>query len=52
MRVPMRVSVAPMVDVTDRHFRYLMRLLSKRTTLWTPMFVARRVSKRKRHEVD
>ena len=30
-----RVSVAPMVDVTTRHFRYLIRLMSKRTALYT-----------------
>mmetsp|Transcript_10071 Transcript_10071/g.13190 ORF Transcript_10071/g.13190 Transcript_10071/m.13190 type:complete len:408 (+) Transcript_10071:69-1292(+) len=33
------VSVAPMMDVTDTHFRYLCRLLSKRVTLYTEMVV-------------
>jgi tRNA-dihydrouridine synthase A len=47
-----RVSVAPMVDVTTRHFRYLIRLMSKRTALYTPMYVARRLATRKRHVVD
>eukprot|EP01043_Picozoa_sp_COSAG02_P023118 COSAG02_NODE_1225_length_13785_cov_12.911588_2_plen_509_part_00 len=47
-----RVSVAPMVDVTTRHFRYLIRLMSKRTSLYTPMYVARRLATRKRHVVD
>lgn len=47
----MVVSVAPMVDVTGRHFRYLMRLLSRRTTLWTPMLPSVRVAKRSRREV-
>ena len=46
------VSVAPMVDVTGRHFRYLIRLMSKRTTLWTPMFTASRLARRKRRVVD
>ena len=41
-----------MVDVTTRHFRFLMRLLTKRTVLWTPMFYARRIATRKRHVVD
>ncbi|RHY52107.1 hypothetical protein DYB30_009000 [Aphanomyces astaci] len=49
-RVPI-VSVAPMVDVTDRHFRSLIRIMTKRTLLYTPMFLARRVAQRKRHEV-
>lgn len=31
------LAVAPMVDHTDRHFRYLARLLSKRTVLWSEM---------------
>ena len=33
------LSVAPMMDVTDRYFRYMMRLLTKRTRLYTEMFV-------------
>ncbi|MBS0449742.1 MAG: tRNA dihydrouridine(20/20a) synthase DusA [Proteobacteria bacterium] len=32
-----RVSVAPMMDWTDRHCRYLHRLLSRRTLLYTEM---------------
>lgn len=32
-----RVSVAPMMDCTDRHFRYLARLISRRTILYTEM---------------
>ena len=42
------ISVAPMVDVTTRHFRYLIRLMSRRTTLYTPMLVANRLADRKR----
>lgn len=30
-------SVAPMMDVTDRHFRYLFRHFSRRSVLWTEM---------------
>ncbi|MEJ8858174.1 tRNA dihydrouridine(20/20a) synthase DusA [Variovorax robiniae] len=33
----MRVSVAPMMDWTDRHCRFLHRLLSRRTLLYTEM---------------
>lgn len=34
-----RLSVAPMLDWTDRHFRYLLRLISQRTRLYTEMVV-------------
>ncbi|MBL0122767.1 MAG: tRNA dihydrouridine(20/20a) synthase DusA [Betaproteobacteria bacterium] len=34
---PFRISVAPMMDWTDRHCRYFHRLLSKRTRLYTEM---------------
>jgi len=32
-----RFSVAPMMDCTDRHYRYLARLISRRTLLYTEM---------------
>lgn len=35
------VSVAPMLDWTDRHFRYLARLLSRRVVLYSEMVHAR-----------
>ena len=35
-----RLSVAPMMDWTDRHCRYLHRLLSKHTLLYTEMITA------------
>src|ERR1044071_691348 len=34
---PHRLSVAPMMDWTDRHDRYFLRLISKRTRLYTEM---------------
>jgi tRNA-dihydrouridine synthase A len=34
------LAVAPMIDWTDRHCRYLHRLLTKRTLLYTEMVVA------------
>ena len=34
---PWRISVAPMMDWTDRHCRYFHRLLSKRALLYTEM---------------
>ncbi|CAM9887066.1 unnamed protein product [Discosporangium mesarthrocarpum] len=30
-------SLAPMMDFTDRHMRFFLRLLTKRTVLWTEM---------------
>jgi tRNA-dihydrouridine synthase A len=38
--VSMRLSVAPMMECTDRHFRYLVRLISRRTRLYTEMVTA------------
>ncbi|MBM3484182.1 MAG: tRNA dihydrouridine(20/20a) synthase DusA [Alphaproteobacteria bacterium] len=35
-----RLSVAPMMDVTDRHCRYLLRLITRRTLLYTEMVTA------------
>jgi hypothetical protein len=32
-----RISIAPMMDVTNVHFRFFMRLLTRRATLWTEM---------------
>lgn len=32
-----RVAVAPMMDYTDRHFRYFIRLMSRHTRLYTEM---------------
>ncbi|RKP39043.1 tRNA-dihydrouridine synthase, partial [Dimargaris cristalligena] len=37
------VSVAPMVDVTDRHFNHMCSLISNRPTLYTEMLHARAV---------
>jgi tRNA-dihydrouridine synthase A len=32
-----RLSIAPMLDWTDRHFRYLLRLITRHTLLYTEM---------------
>ena len=46
------LAVAPLVDVTTRHFRYLLRLVTKRATLYTPMIAARKLAKRRgRHSL-
>jgi tRNA-dihydrouridine synthase A len=39
-----RVSVAPMMAYTDRHFRYLLRLVSPTTLLYTEMITAQAVA--------
>jgi tRNA-dihydrouridine synthase A len=35
-----RFSIAPMIDVTDTHFRFLARLLTKHTLLYTEMITS------------
>lgn len=35
-----RLSIAPMMDCTDRHFRYLVRLISRHALLYTEMVTA------------
>ncbi len=35
-----RFCIAPMMDLTDRHFRYLFRLISPRSLLYTEMLVS------------
>jgi tRNA-dihydrouridine synthase A len=37
MSVDHRLSVAPMMDVTDRHFRYFLRQITRRTLIYTEM---------------
>lgn len=37
MRINHRLCVAPMMNYTDRHFRYLLRLLSRNVMLYTEM---------------
>ena len=39
-RLDRRISVAPMMDYTDRHCRYLLRLLSPGALLYTEMITA------------
>ena len=37
---PPIISLAPMMQRTDRHFRYMLRLITKRTLLYTEMVTA------------
>jgi len=39
------IAVAPMMDCTDRHDRYFLRLISKNVKLYTEMIVARAIIK-------
>lgn len=43
-----RLAVAPMIDVTDKHYRYLARLLTKHTALYTEMITAHAILHGKR----
>ena len=45
-----RFSVAPMMDYTDRHFRVLMRQISRRSLLYTEMVVAQALHHSERRE--
>jgi len=36
-KIAKRLSIAPMMDRTDRHFRYFLRLITKHTLLYTEM---------------
>lgn len=35
-----KISIAPMMDYTDRHYRYFMRLITKKTLLYTEMITS------------
>ena len=40
-----KVSVAPMMDCTDRHERYFLRLISKNILLYTEMIVSEAIDR-------
>jgi tRNA-dihydrouridine synthase A len=46
-----RFSVAPMIDVTDKHFRYLARLLTRHTLLYTEMITTGAILQGKRERL-
>lgn len=37
------ISIAPMMDYTDRHFRYVMRSMTKKTLLYTEMITSKAI---------
>ena len=45
-----RFSIAPMMDCTDKHFRVLMRQISRRAMLYTEMIVAKALKYNKSNE--
>ena len=45
------VSVAPMMDYTDRHFRYFMRQMTKKTLLYTEMITTQAIIHGDRHKL-
>jgi len=45
MKINRKISVAPMMDCTDRHERYFLRLISKNTLLYTEMIVDEAISR-------
>jgi tRNA-dihydrouridine synthase A len=46
-----RLSVAPMMDRTDRHFRYFMRQITRRTLLYTEMVTSAAIVHGDRHRL-
>lgn len=40
---PQPISLAPMMDYTDQHFRYMLRLVSKSVVLYTEMITAKAI---------
>ena len=49
-----KISIAPMMDCTDRHFRMIMRQISSKSLLYTEMIVAQSLifSNKKRKFLD
>ena len=44
MKKTPRISIAPMMDWTDRHYRYFMRLITRHTLLYTEMINANAIT--------
>ncbi|MCX8077587.1 MAG: tRNA dihydrouridine(20/20a) synthase DusA [Geminocystis sp.] len=49
--IPYLLSIAPMMDYTDRHFRYVMRRLTKCTLLYTEMITTQALIHGDRHKL-
>ena len=46
------LSLAPMMEYTDRHFRHLVRLISKRTLLYTEMVAANALVHERKDQIE
>ncbi len=45
------ISIAPMMDYTDRHFRYFLRQITKKTLLYTEMITTQAIIHGDRHKL-
>jgi tRNA-dihydrouridine synthase len=52
LRGATKLSLAPMMDYTDRHFRHLVRLVSKKTLLYTEMVAANSLCHERRNKEE
>ncbi len=48
----MALSVAPMMEWTDRHYRFMARMLTERTKMYTEMVVADDIVKKQDVQLD
>lgn len=46
------LQLAPMMEYTDRHFRHLVRLISKRTLLYTEMHAANAIAHERQNKIN
>ena len=50
-QINLPLSIAPMMDRTDRHYRYFMRQISRRTLLYTEMITSQAILYGDRHKL-
>ena len=50
-QINLPLSIAPMMDRTDRHYRYFMRQITRRTLLYTEMIVSQAILHGDRHKL-
>lgn len=50
-QINLPLSIAPMMDRTDRHYRYFMRQISRRTLLYTEMITSQAIIHGDRHKL-
>eukprot|EP00562_Extubocellulus_spinifer_P000739 CAMPEP_0178481312 /NCGR_PEP_ID=MMETSP0696-20121128/6147_1 /TAXON_ID=265572 /ORGANISM="Extubocellulus spinifer, Strain CCMP396" /LENGTH=542 /DNA_ID=CAMNT_0020108781 /DNA_START=219 /DNA_END=1847 /DNA_ORIENTATION=+ len=52
LKASSKLSLAPMMEYTDRHFRHLVRLLSSRTLLYTEMVAGNAIVHERKDAID